>query len=129
MTQFIAAISLVVPDYDQAVSFYVGLLGFDLIEDTQIDEDSRRVLVAPPGSTETRIMIEKAASQEQEDAIGNQTGGRIAFTLETYDFETDAAMMEQAGIDVIEEERQGPEGTTLIFRDPFGNKWKLIERH
>jgi len=129
MTQFIAAISLVVPDYDQAVSFYVGLLGFDLIEDTQIDEDSRRVMVAPPGSTETRIMIEKAASQEQEDAIGNQTGGRIAFTLETYDFETDAAMMEQAGIDVIEEEQQGPEGTTLIFRDPFGNKWKLIERH
>jgi len=129
MTQFIAAISLVVPDYDQAVSFYVGLLGFDLIEDTQIDEDSRRVLVAPPGSTETRIMIEKAASQEQEDAIGNQTGGRIAFTLETYDFETDAAMMEQAGIDVIEEEQQGREGTSLIFRDPFGNKWKLIERH
>ena len=76
MTQFISAISLIVPDYDQAIAFYVGLLGFELIEDTELSEDKRWVLVAPPGSTETRLLLAKASNEAQEEVIGEQAGGR-----------------------------------------------------
>lgn len=129
MTQFISAISLIVPDYDQAISFYVGLLGFDLIEDTEISEDKRWVLVAPPGSTETRLLLAKAVNEAQEEVIGEQAGGRVFLFLETYDFEEDIALMERAGVDIIEEPRVESYGKVAVFRDPFGNKWDLIERH
>ena len=129
MPQFIAAVTLVVPDYDAAIEFYVGRIGFELIEDTPLSEDKRWVLVAPPGSTETRILLAKAASETQEEAIGNQTGGRVAFLLETYDFDTDYSLMERAGVDFIEEPREEAYGKVVVFRDPFGNKWDLIERY
>ncbi|MEP3225040.1 MAG: VOC family protein [Parasphingorhabdus sp.] len=129
MTQFISAISLIVPDYDQAISFYVGLLGFDLIEDTQLSPDKRWVLVAPPGSTETRLLLAKAANEAQEEVIGEQAGNRVFLFLETYDFESDLAIMERAGIDFVEEPRVETYGKVVVFRDPFGNKWDLIERH
>ena len=128
MPQFIAAVTLVVPDYDAAIEFYVGCVGFELIEDTPLSDDKRWVLVAPPGSTETRILLAKAASENQEEAIGNQTGGRVAFLLETYDFDTDYSLMERAGVDFIEEPREEVYGKVAVFRDPFGNKWDLIER-
>ncbi|QTD54965.1 VOC family protein [Parasphingorhabdus cellanae] len=129
MTQFISAISLVVPDYDQAISFYVGLMGFDLIEDTELSEDKRWVLVAPPGSTETRLLLAKASNEAQEEVIGEQAGNRVFLFLETYDFDTDFALMERAGVDIIEEPRVESYGKVVVFRDPFGNKWDLIERH
>ncbi len=129
MTQFISAISLIVPDYDQAISFYVGLLGFDLIEDTELSEDKRWVLVAPPGSTETRLLLAKASNEAQEEVIGEQAGGRVFLFLETYDFDEDIALMERAGIDFVEEPRVESYGKVVVFRDPFGNKWDLIERH
>ena len=129
MTQFISAISLIVPDYDQAISFYVGLLGFDLIEDTQLSPDKRWVLVAPPGSTETRLLLAKATNEAQEEVIGEQAGDRVFLFLETYDFESDLAIMERAGIDFVEEPRVETYGKVVVFRDPFGNKWDLIERH
>lgn len=129
MTQFISAISLIVPDYDQAISFYVGLLGFDLIEDTEISEDKRWVLVAPAGSTETRLLLAKASNEAQEEVIGEQAGGRVFLFLETYDFDEDLALMERAGIDIVEEPRVESYGKVVVFRDPFGNKWDLIERH
>ncbi|WP_108811600.1 VOC family protein [Sphingorhabdus sp. Alg231-15] len=129
MTQFISAISLIVPDYDQAIGFYVGLMGFDLIEDTQLSEDKRWVLVAPPGSTETRLLLAKASNEAQEEVIGEQAGNRVFLFLETYDFDTDFALMERAGIDIIEEPRVESYGKVVVFRDPFGNKWDLIERH
>jgi catechol 2,3-dioxygenase-like lactoylglutathione lyase family enzyme len=129
MTQFISAISLIVPDYDQAIGFYVGLLGFDLVEDTELSEDKRWVLVAPPGSTETRLLLAKASNEAQEEVIGEQAGNRVFLFLETYDFDTDFALMERAGIDIIEEPRMEPYGQVAVFRDPFGNKWDLIERH
>ncbi|MEO9599920.1 VOC family protein [Parasphingorhabdus sp.] len=129
MTQFIAAVSLIVPDYDQAIAFYVGLLGFELIEDTELSEDKRWVLVAPPGSTETRLLLAKANNEAQEEVIGEQAGGRVFLFLETYDFEADFALMERAGIDIIEEPRVEKYGQVAVFRDPFGNKWDLIERH
>ncbi len=129
MTQFISAISLIVPDYDQAIGFYVGLMGFDLIEDTPLSEDKRWVLVAPPGSTETRLLLAKASNEAQEEVIGEQAGNRVFLFLETYDFDTDFALMERAGIDIIEEPRVESYGKVVVFRDPFGNKWDLIERH
>lgn len=129
MTQFISAISLIVPDYDQAIAFYVGLMGFDLVEDTQLSEDERWVLVAPRGSTETRLLLAQASNEAQQEVIGEQAGNRVFLFLETYDFDSDFAMMEQAGIDIVEEPRTESYGTVAVFRDPFGNKWDLIERH
>jgi catechol 2,3-dioxygenase-like lactoylglutathione lyase family enzyme len=129
MTQFISAISLIVPDYDQAIGFYVGLMGFDLIEDTELSEDKRWVLVAPPGSTETRLLLAKASNEAQEEVVGEQAGGRVFLFLETYDFDGDLALMVRAGVDIIEEPRVESYGKVVVFRDPFGNKWDLIERH
>jgi len=129
MTQFISAISLIVPDYDQAIAFYVGLMGFELIEDTELSEDKRWVLVAPPGSTETRLLLAKATNEAQEEIIGEQAGGRVFLFLETYDFEGDIALMERAGVDIIDGARVESYGKVAVFRDPFGNKWDLIERH
>ena len=129
MPQFISAISLIVPDYDQAIEFYVGLLGFELLEDTPLDEDKRWVLVAPPGSTETRLLLARAANEAQEEVIGEQAGDRIFLFLETYDFEGDVAIMQRAGIDFLEEPREEIYGKVVKWRDPFGNKWDLIERY
>ena len=129
MTQFISAISLIVPDYDQAIAFYVGLMGFELIEDSELSEDKRWVLVAPPGSTETRLLLAKATNEAQEEIIGEQAGGRVFLFLETYDFEGDIALMERAGVDIIDGPRVESYRKVAVFRDPFGNKWDLIERH
>lgn len=129
MTQFISAISLIVPDYDQAIAFYVGLMGFELIEDTELSEDKRWVLVAPPGSTETRLLLAKATNEAQEEIIGEQAGGRVFLFLETYDFEGDIALMERAGVDIIDGPRVESYGKVAVLSDPFGNKWDLIERH
>jgi catechol 2,3-dioxygenase-like lactoylglutathione lyase family enzyme len=129
MPQFISAISLIVPDYDQGIEFYVGLMGFELIEDTYLSEDKRWVLVAPPGSTETRLLLAKAENEAQEEIIGEQAGGRVFLFLETYDFDEDIALMERAGVDIIEDPRVESYGKVAVFRDPFGNKWDLIERH
>ncbi|VAW05829.1 Glyoxalase family protein [hydrothermal vent metagenome] len=129
MTQFISAITLIVPDYDQGIDFYVGLMGFELIEDSEISEDKRRVLVAPPGSTETRLLLAKASNEAQEEVIGEQAGNRVFLFLETYDFDGDIAIMERAGIDLLEDPRTESYGKVVKWRDPFGNKWDLIERH
>ena len=93
MPQFISAISLIVPDYDQGLEFYIGLMGFELIEDTPLDEDKRWVLVAPPGSTETRLLLARATNEAQEEVIGEQAGDRVFLFLETYDFDGDFAIM------------------------------------
>ena len=129
MPQFISAISLIVPDYDQAIEFYVGLLGFELLEDTPLDEDKRWVLVAPPCSTETRLLLARAANEAQEEVIGEQAGDRVFLFLETYDFEGDVAIMQRGGIDFLEEPREEIYGKVVKWRDPFGNKWDLIERY
>ena len=129
MPQFISAITLLVPDYDQGIAFYVGLMGFELIEDTPLSEDKRWVLVAPPGSTETRLLIDRTSNEAKEEVIGEQAGDRVFLFLETYDFETDYAIMQRAGILFLEEPREEPYGMVVKWRDPFGNKWDLIERY
>jgi catechol 2,3-dioxygenase-like lactoylglutathione lyase family enzyme len=127
MTQFISAISLVVPDYDSAIGFYVEKLGFTLIEDTPMPHGKRWVLVAPPGAAETRLLLARAANAEQTAAIGNQTGGRVFLFLNTDDFDGDYATMKTRGVEFLEAPRDEPYGKVVVFTDPFGNKWDLIE--
>jgi len=127
MKQVISAVSVIVPDYDAAISFYVDRLGFDLIEDTPQSPTRRWVLVAPPNSRETRLLLAKADGPEQANHIGNQTGGRVFLFLSTDDFNRDHRRYLAAGVQFLEEPRQEPYGTVAVFSDPFGNKWDLIE--
>lgn len=129
MQQTIGAIALLVPDYDTAIAFYVGKLGFDLIEDTHLSEAKRWVLVAPPGSSETRLLLAQADGQDQVHAIGKQTGGRVFLFLHTDDFDRDHARMLANEVEFLEGPREEVYGKVAVFRDPFGNKWDLIERY
>lgn len=128
MKQFLSGLALVVPDYDEAIDFYVGKLGFDLIEDTKRSETKRWVVVAPPGSGETTLILAKAKGPEQEAAIGNQTGGRVFLFLDTDDFDRDYTRYLEAGVEMTEEPRNEPFGKVVVFKDPYGNKWDMIER-
>ena len=127
MPQHLSAITLLVPDYDAGIAFYVGQLGFTLIEDRAMPAAKRWVLVAPPGSRETRLLLAKADTPAQTARIGDQTGGRVAFFLTTDDFARDHAAMLAKGVVFLEAPRAEPYGTVAVFRDPFGNKWDLIE--
>ena len=127
MMQRLGAVALVVRDYDEAIDFYVGKLGFDLVEDTRLSDTKRWVLVAPPGSNETRLLLAKAASAEQEAHIGNQTGGRVFLFLHIDDFQRDYEAMRSRGVRFLEEPRAEPYGTVAVFADPYGNKWDLVQ--
>ena len=125
--QYLSAISLVVPDYDEAIAFYTEKLGFDLIEDRPLNAEKRWVLVAPPGSRECRLLLARAAAPEQAAVIGRQAGGRVFLFLTTDDFHRDYERMKKAGIAFRETPRQEDYGTVAVFEDPFGNPWDLIE--
>ncbi len=125
--QRISAVTLVVPDYDAGIAFYVDVLGFDLIADTDLGGGKRWVLVAPGGDAGTRLLLAKADGPEQRLAIGNQTGGRVSFFLTTDDFARDHEAFAQKGARFLETPRREPFGTVAVFADPFGNKWDLIE--
>ena len=127
MKQHISAVALVVPDYDEAIAFYVRTLGFRLVEDTALSANKRWVVVAPQGSHETGLLLAKADSASQLGAIGNQAGGRVFLILKTDDFKRDYARFKQAGIEFLEEPRMETYGKVVVFRDAFGNKWDLIE--
>ena len=127
MKQFVSAVSLVVPDYDEAIAFYVGVLGFALVEDTRISAQKRWVRVAPPGARETCLLLAKAASPAQEVVIGAQAGGRVFLFLETDDFARDYQAFQARGVRFAEAPRQEPYGVVAVFEDPFGNRWDLIE--
>lgn len=126
--QSIALVSLVVPDYDEALAFYVGAIGFELIEDTFVPEqDKRWVVIAPPGSTGTKLLIARASTPEQASRIGNQTGGRVFLFLHTDDFEGDFAAYRARGVTFVREPKDEPYGRVAVFRDPWGNLWDLIQ--
>ena len=128
MIQRLATITLLVPDYDAGLAFYVGRLGFDLIEDTALSAAKRWVLVAPPGpEPRVRLLLAKAEGGTQIARIGDQTGGRVGFFLETDDFTRDHAAMTARGVAFLEPPRREAYGTVAVFRDPFGNTWDLIE--
>jgi len=126
MTSFISATTLVVPDYDEAISFYVNVLGFELLEDVKLGAKKRWVKVAPVGA-QTAILLALAEGNAQSDAIGNQTGGRVSFFLQTDDFEGDHERFVAKGARFLEMPRKEPYGIVAVFSDPFGNLWDLIE--
>lgn len=126
-SQQIAMLALVVRDYDEALSFYVGKLGFELIEDTPVPEQNKRwVVVAPPGSA-TSLLLARAANDEQTSRIGNQTGGRVFLFLHTDDFQRDYQRYRDHGIEFVRGPVNEPYGTIAVFRDLYGNLWDLIE--
>lgn len=122
----IQAVTLVVPDYDEGIAFFVGKLGFYLIEDTPRGEGKRWVMVAPRGG-ETRLLLAEGRGERQRAAIGNQTGGRVGFFLETDDFDRDHAAFLARGVTFMEAARVEPYGKVAVFRDDFGNLWDLIQ--
>ena len=127
MKQSIVHIALVVRDYDEAIEFYCGKLHFTLVEDTyQPEQDKRWVLVAPPGSTGTQLLLARAATPEQESFIGRQSGGRVFLFLRTDDFWRDYNAMLAAGIHFVRLPKSAPYGTVAVFEDLYGNLWDLI---
>lgn len=130
MQQYLAAVSLVVHDYDEAIAFYTRKLSFTIVEDTPMSETKRWVVIAPPGTTGCHILLAKAANDAQKAAVGNQTGGRVFLFLHTDNFARDYARMQEAGVEFIESPRQEAYGTVVVFKDLYGNKWDMIEpRH
>ncbi|MEM8724728.1 MAG: VOC family protein [Pseudomonadota bacterium] len=125
-TETLATITLVVPAYDVGIAFYVGKLSFELIEDAQLKNGKRWVVVGPVGGA--KLLLAKAADDAQAAAIGNQTGGRVSFFLETDNFAETHARFMAAGVEFLEEPRHEAYGTVAVFSDPFGNRWDLLER-
>ncbi len=122
----LSAVTLVVPDYDPAIAFYVTGLGFELRADIPQGPDRRWVVVAPPGGA-TGLLLARAATDRQRAAIGAQTGGRVAFFLTTDDFARDAGRLRAAGAVFEEDPRHEPYGVVAVWSDPFGNRWDLIQ--
>ena len=127
MKQYIAHIALVVEDYDDAINFYTQKLNFDLVEDTVLSETKRWVLVCPKGSTECCLLLAKAANEEQQSRIGNQTGGRVFLFLYTDDFWRDHKIFRERGVEFVREPIEENYGTVAVFKDLYGNLWDLLE--
>jgi len=129
MRQRITHVALVVRDYDEALAFYVGKLGFTLVEDTyQPAQDKRWVVIAPPGSTGTTLLLARAATPEQARFVGDQAGGRVFLFLETDDFWRDHAAMTAAGVRFVRPPSEEPYGTVAVWEDLYGTRWDLVQR-
>ncbi|MEW9307787.1 VOC family protein [Labrys neptuniae] len=127
MPQHLGAVTLVVRDYDEARDWYVGKLGFEVVEDSDLGDGKRWLLVAPPGAGQTRLLLAKAASPPQAAAIGNQTGGRVFLFLNTDDFRRDHRLYLARGVRFHEEPRMEAYGTVAVFEDLYGNLWDLLQ--
>ncbi|AZG34645.1 MULTISPECIES: VOC family protein [Shewanella] len=128
MKQSIVHIALVVRDYDEAIDFYVNKLKFELIEDTyQAEQDKRWVVVSPPGSSGVSLLLARASKPEQNDVIGNQTGGRVFLFLNTDDFWRDYHRMVADGIKFVRPPQEQDYGTVAVFEDLYGNLWDLLQ--
>jgi catechol 2,3-dioxygenase-like lactoylglutathione lyase family enzyme len=121
----LATVTLVVPDYDDGIAYYRDTLGFTLFEDTDMGGGKRWVVVGPDRGA--RLLLAKAKGDAQVGAIGNQTGGRVAFFLETDDFAGTYDRFARAGVNFLESPREETYGKVVVFSDPFGNRWDLIE--
>jgi catechol 2,3-dioxygenase-like lactoylglutathione lyase family enzyme len=126
LPQQIAHISLVVRDYDEAIRFYVDVLGFELVEDTQLSETKRWVRVAPKGSSFS-LLLAKADGEVQEKRIGDQTGGRVFLFLYTDDFDRDYQLYTHKGVVFVRPPNKESYGTVAVFKDLYGNLWDLIQ--
>ena len=128
MKQSLGLVSLVVREYDEALEFYVGKLGFSLVEDTYVPEQSKRwVVVSPPGASESRLLLARASSPEQESRVGAQTGGRVFLFLYTDDFWGDYERYKAGGVEFVRGPKIEPYGTAAVFKDLYGNMWDLLQ--
>jgi len=128
MKQSIVHVALVVRDYDEALEFYIRKLHFTLVEDTyQPEQDKRWVVVSPPGSVGTTLLLAKASNPEQESFIGNQSGGRVFLFLNTDDFWRDYNEMVSRGIKFVREPKKAGYGMVAVFEDLYGNLWDLLQ--
>ncbi len=127
MSQTLGALSLLVRDYDEAIAWYVGKLGFELREDAPRGPGKRWVRVAPPGARETCLLLAQAANDEQRAQIGRQGAGRVWLFLHTDDFARDHARMLAAGVRFAEAPRHEDYGSVAVFEDLYGNRWDLIQ--
>ena len=127
MTQQLGLITVLVEDYDEAIAFFAGKLGFTVREDMALAPGKRWVVVAPQNSA-TGLLLAKAANERQTEAVGNQSGGRVFLFLETDDFARDHAAYLERGVRFIEAPRSEAYGTVAVFEDLYGNRWDLIGR-
>ncbi len=128
MAQSLGLVALLVDDYDEAIAFYTGALGFELVEDTPLDGGKRWVQVAPRGKGGAALLLARAATPEQAAHVGNQTGGRVFLFLQTGDFQGDYERMKASGVRFVELPRHEAYGWVVVFLDLYGNKWDLVER-
>src|SRR6201981_1660619 len=127
MPQFLAPVAVVVRNYDEAIAFYTNVLGFHLLEDTDLGAGKRWVLVAPASSRATSVLLAQAATPEQISRIGNQTGGRVFLFLHTDDFWRDYQTLVSRNVEFVREPKEEPYGTVPVFEDLYGNLWDLIQ--
>ena len=130
MTQSLAHVAIVVRDYDEAIAWFTGKLGFALVADQyQPEQDKRWVLVAPPGAPPgaASLLLARASSPEQAAFIGNQAGGRVFLFLRTDDFDRDHAELLAKGVRFVREPKRAPYGTVAVFEDLYGNLWDLVQ--
>ena len=128
MQQSISHVALLVRDYDEALAFYVGKLGFRVVEnEDQPEQNKRWVVVSPPGSSGASLLLARASKPEQVPFIGNQTGGRVFLFLTTDDFRRDYDRLVAAGVTFVRPPKDEPYGTVAVFEDLYGNRWDLLQ--
>lgn len=127
MNQRLVQVALVVADYDEAIAFYTGVLGFELIEDTPMSETKRWVVIRPKGDGIFTLLLAKAVSEEQKQIVGNQAGGRVFLFLHTDNFWRDHKSLMEKGVEFVRQPADEPYGTVAVFKDLYGNLWDLIE--
>ncbi|MEN9894841.1 MAG: hypothetical protein RIR97_693 [Pseudomonadota bacterium] len=123
----IAQVTLVVDDYDRAIAWFTSVLGFELVDDKPLSDTKRWVVVRPKGHAGAALLLAKAANAKQSARIGHQTGGRVAFFLETDDFAEDHATLVEKGVSFEEAPREEAYGRVAVFTDPWGNRWDLLQ--
>lgn len=128
MTQFIARITLLVRDQDEAISFFVGKLGFELLEDNHITPEKRWVVISPPGATGSAVLLSKANNEEQLQRLGNQTGGKVLLVLHTDTFDKDLERLRSHQVKIVRGPSVEAWGRVLVYEDLYGNLWDLVER-
>jgi len=128
MRRHLGAVALLVRDYDEAIAWFTGALGFRLVADTPQGEGKRWVVVAPSDGAQATLVLARAVTPEEKAAIGNQTGGRVFLFLYTDDFHRDHAAMTAKGVRFLESPRDEPYGIVAVFADLYGNKWDLLQR-
>ena len=128
MAQSLSLVSILVSDYDDAIEFYVNVLGFELVEDTyQPAQNKRWVVVKPKGAGQFALLLAQASNEQQANVVGNQSGGRVFLFLQTDSFEEDFKTYQSRGVEFVRTPKVEPYGTVAVFKDLYGNLWDLIQ--